>query len=1452
LGIIALSIANLSTKSPDELEHPEDPFPKHKDLDWVKAYSEKRLQYLSADSNQLVSGGRGEKQYARDYSGRWLFEILQNIDDALGQGDSTRFIGTKGLGFLSVFELGEFVQIYSGNFNFEFSSVRTKDALIREGIRGEKAASAPKLFVPWLAKVDDVGLALKREGYATVIRIELFDGSEQKIEEEFRDLQTYFLLLSQNISGLKFESKNYKLSVDRALKSKKEKLSIEIQDIEINQISGESSGTTAHKKETYQWRRWSHDWDTGGNKRASCAICLPLQHGVPVPTETCLPIYNFYPTDEPSDIAALIHATFELSANRKNLQMHGEEKKWNSDRLDIRNFDLIENLSGLVNFLCHDSEITLENKLIIFKNIGRLKEEPKDTAAEKIRSSISKVMTTSRFVPTIFTNHFISIPEIMFAYSGLAKCFEKNQKLIKKDRENHQNHFNLLSENDNSLEKLFESYSDNQNFWAGHDFHELVTSRYINTEKADIRKLLFSMIGKYNKEEELQYSAIKDLPILQTEKSPLVRLSDIDVIFTKNLVVPAFLKPEFILTKNSMEDIRNFVEHADEGYHYRSTSAYKGINRKVVNDHDALISQLAETDEIVSNLQKKENFDIYEFIAYLFRFFNRNNKENFKKIGRNLVFNNEQNQGEGFSLDKFYFSKSWVRNEALQIWLIDTDKTRYRLPAKDFVTKKIEKFVKTKAPNKSKIDKKNKSESKKRDLNLLFLYLGVKEHPSLELVKKPLELREKNSLFREYDDQYWPRPPVYKYGRIYFVNDLKIYFKRASFKDRVKAVLSFFKDRFFDATDTGFGQRYKNFNHYNMEEHRKIRTERDKQIKNFLQYQIWNIEWIDVQPSIFHPSGKCKPGETFSTSKYACFPKIELGFLKKDEREHFYEYFGIKSLDDIGIEGFYSYLKKAETGCGDFCKRYPENFEVANVHLDHVWENFFASWDNLKPHQKSIWDRRIREEIKLPVVTRSKIFDFQYPSQILLNDLELTNRYAQDLTNITGKGICNLRTSIFRGNKPANLGSLSTLVTVRNDSTRFTEDESADFLAWLKERWEIFEAICDHQNGNFLTVLELQKKTCFCTKLSLTLMSKKDPEKLFTVSSPDVSNYFCQKEKKTFIAAATNLDDFWLYLKRQTGLSAALIESLFMAENEESLFQILRREELPENVVQRHYFLSNKLTFSAVESENESEDPELVDEISPVGDSHAMAQTKCIRGARSESGNQTQRGSTSSKHKSAPSRVSSGKPKPRGHIRASDDAGRSYVPAYDDESTENQKIGDKAEKYVVALLKDEGNEDARQMEANNKGYDIEYEENGVTKFVEVKGLRDSWDRADVMMSRSQFEKAQLEKENFSLYVVENVDSDGNEIRPSHTVIVNPASRFTKMQLDAGWKDFDNDSGDLKPKAGRYVSFREEPDKGRQKIIDVVANGRKIVLADDKKFIFQSNKMLIHNQPEDDD
>ena len=410
---------------------------------------------------------------------------------------------------------------------------------------------------------------------------------------------------------------------------------------------------------------------------------------------------------------------------------------------------------------------------------------------------------------------------------------------------------------------------------------------------------------------------------------------------------------------------------------------------------------------------------------------------------------------------------------------------------------------------------------------------------------------------------------------------------------------------------------------------------------------------------------------------------------------------------------------------------------------------------------------------------------------------------------------------------PKALKPVSKFVSVKNRSQRLSDEINTNALDRIGERWNVIRAVCDYNDTSCIEFSELKNKIQLCNVVHIDVLSLKNPESPISIRAPDVINYYCPQEEKTFIDYSCD-DDLLLYLKQKTQLSAALIGNILDADTVKELKRILKKEGFPENILEKYKLLTNRSKFKK----------EKLEVISEKSAAEALDNFRPKR-------------SGSSRRRSA-ARISSGNPKSRGHLRASDDAGRSYVPAYDDESTENQKIGDKAEKYVVALLQDDGKEDARQMEANNKGYDIEYEENGVTKFVEVKGLRDSWDRADVMMSRSQFEKAQLEKENFSLYVVENVDSDGNETRPSHTVIINPASRFTKIQLDAGWKDFDNDSDDLKPKAGLYVSFTEQPDKGRQKIIDVVANGRKIVLADDKKFLYQSNKMLIHNEPEDDD
>ena len=106
LGIIALCMANVSDKTAKAEDKPSDDFPKVADKKWIAKINWQQVNKYKISPNDLIADRRAEEGATKDYHGRWLFEVLQNMDDAIGPGDSKKFIGTKGLGFLAVF--GEF------------------------------------------------------------------------------------------------------------------------------------------------------------------------------------------------------------------------------------------------------------------------------------------------------------------------------------------------------------------------------------------------------------------------------------------------------------------------------------------------------------------------------------------------------------------------------------------------------------------------------------------------------------------------------------------------------------------------------------------------------------------------------------------------------------------------------------------------------------------------------------------------------------------------------------------------------------------------------------------------------------------------------------------------------------------------------------------------------------------------------------------------------------------------------------------------------------------------------------------------------------------------------------------------------------------------------------------------------------------------------------------------
>ena len=200
-----------------------------------------------------------------------------------------------------------------------------------------------------------------------------------------------------------------------------------------------------------------------------------------------------------------------------------------------------------------------------------------------------------------------------------------------------------------------------------------------------------------------------------------------------------------------------------------------------------------------------------------------------------------------------------------------------------------------------------------------------------------------------------------------------------------------------------------------------------------------------------------------------------------------------------------------------------------------------------------------------------------------------------------------------------------------------------------------------------------------------------------------------------------------------------------------------------------------------------------------------------------------------------------------GHLRARNNneaVGRTYFDDEDEKNTINRQVGEEAEKIVHSLIVDNFKPDDIQFYGgNNKGFDIDYKLGGETYFVEVKGLVGNWDDSDVLLSKSQFEKAQEEKDKYSIFIVENVGEAENrkiwEIR-------NPAELFTKMQIDHGWRNFSKSHDNLEPQKGRFLVFGGK----RHKIIKVKTAGLLVTVFTEnssKPIVFKPHTMSVESE-----
>ncbi len=370
-GVISICASHLSDKkSGGVIDHFEAG-----DEQLVRAIRSTELGHYK-DPNRLTSDFNDEREIVHDYGGRFVWELLQNADDAMGEErTSDVLIGSKGLGFKAVLEITDEPEIHSGPFHFLFSATRTQN-LLKEKIPG--CNPPPLMFrIPHECKPDSRVRELLAAGYTTVVCLPFRDkGMGSQVIDRLRDLDPLFLLLSQELSCVRIRVPEGETV--HKIKRSEPGLSSGNAKLFTQGPSGSSCSS---------WRRWIRNRPPPSeeDKQLTVAVCLPLtEEGAAVPHAEFVPFHDFFPTEEESGACALVHASFDLEHNRKRV------RKGDYDE------DILQEFGELFQDVL--DEIPARTALEAF---GKIESDGGNTPLKTLQGRISKILRETSFVPVI-------------------------------------------------------------------------------------------------------------------------------------------------------------------------------------------------------------------------------------------------------------------------------------------------------------------------------------------------------------------------------------------------------------------------------------------------------------------------------------------------------------------------------------------------------------------------------------------------------------------------------------------------------------------------------------------------------------------------------------------------------------------------------------------------------------------------------------------------------------------------------------------------------------------------------------------------------------------------------------------------------------------------------------------------------------------------------------------
>ncbi|HFD86249.1 MAG TPA: hypothetical protein ENJ35_01065 [Gammaproteobacteria bacterium] len=317
----------------------------------IEKFKNKRLGVYRADPDQIVRDTRVAERATKDHVGRWLFELLQNSDDAgasevrilldtdtlyiadNGRGlkpeavrsicgtdfsDKTAgTIGRKGVGFKSVYEISQNPQVLTvGGEGIEFSPEKTK-VWLRENDLYD--SHVPYQWIPFVISWDDIQQNdvnlqyLKTKNFKTIVRLTgLSPENRQKVEQLLMAWPPHALFAFRHLRRITAPNLKVTLAASDGVWSLYDSRGQTPERWRVSRLTERAPEKVLENLSSNERRAIFIDG-------ISFLIAAPLDDDCVVPTKEYLPIHVFYPTEEKGPVRLLLHAEFLVKSDRTAL-----------------------------------------------------------------------------------------------------------------------------------------------------------------------------------------------------------------------------------------------------------------------------------------------------------------------------------------------------------------------------------------------------------------------------------------------------------------------------------------------------------------------------------------------------------------------------------------------------------------------------------------------------------------------------------------------------------------------------------------------------------------------------------------------------------------------------------------------------------------------------------------------------------------------------------------------------------------------------------------------------------------------------------------------------------------------------------------------------------------------------------------------------------------------------